>query len=191
MIIFSYKSLSIILLLASFSLGLSKEMLILDDLNNNGKTYQNQNWLFVSDGVMGGLSEGIVYKDSISNIPCYRMTGNVTTKNNGGFLMTRTLLKPNLKANDYTGIYIKVYGNSEDYFLHLKTSFTPAVWQYYGYKFKAVKKWKEIKVPFADFKRSNLYQPKSMSSQKIKNIAVVAGFNDYQSDICFSEIGFY
>ncbi|MDC1316052.1 CIA30 family protein [Alphaproteobacteria bacterium] len=166
-------------------------MLILDDLNNNGKTYQNQNWLFVSDGVMGGLSEGIVYKDSISNIPCYRMTGNVTTKNNGGFLMTRTLLKPNLKAKDYTGIYIKVYGNDEDYFLHLKTSFTPAVWQYYGYKFKAVKKWKEIKVPFANFKRSNLYQPKSMSSQKIKNIAVVAGFNDYQSDICFSEIGFY
>ena len=171
--------------------NLKSETMILDNLENPGKTTQNQNWSFFTDGVMGGLSEGTIYQDSILGTPCYRMTGNVTTENNGGFLMTRTFIKPNIKAKEYTGIYIKVYGNGEDYFLHVKTPFTPAVWQYYGYKFKTSNEWLKIKAPFSDFKRSNFYQPKTMINHKIKNVAVVAGFNDYKSDICFAEIGFY
>ena len=57
-------------------------MFVLDDLTNSGKTLQNQEWSFFTDGVMGGLSQGNVSKDNISGKSCYRMQGNVTTENN-------------------------------------------------------------------------------------------------------------
>ena len=49
----------------------------LDDLTNPGKTSQGQSWTFITDGVMGGLSEGqanILIED---NIKCYKMYENV------------------------------------------------------------------------------------------------------------------
>ena len=48
-----------------------------------------------------------------------------------------------------------------------------------------------IKAPFKRFKKSNFYQPKSILGQKIKSIGLVAGFEDFQSDICLGEIGLY
>ena len=37
----------------------------------------------------------------------------------------------------------------------------------------------------------NFYQPKSIIGQKIKSIGLVAGFDDFNSDICLGEIGFF
>ena len=62
---------------------------------------------------MGGLSEGKAIISSIENIPCYKMTGNVTTENNGGFIQIRTIIDPLIKTKDYTGIYLKIFGNSK------------------------------------------------------------------------------
>ena len=59
---------------------------ILDDLTNPGITSQGERWTFITDGVMGGLSEGNAEISSIDGVPCYKMTGNVTTENNGGFI---------------------------------------------------------------------------------------------------------
>ena len=147
--------------------------------------------VFFIDGVMGDLSEGKVKVDQINNLPCYRMTGNVTTENNGGFIQIRSLFKPTISANDYQGIYLKVYGNNKKYFLHIRTAFTVAPWQYYAYGFNVQSNWIEIKAPFSNFKKSNFYQPKKLVNQKIKSIGLVAGFDDFQADICLAEIGLY
>ena len=58
--------------------------LIIDNLENPGKTIQSEYWSFFTDGVMGGLSQGKAIISSDNDIPCYKMTGDVTTKNNGG-----------------------------------------------------------------------------------------------------------
>ena len=53
---------------------------ILDDLTNPGITSQGERWTFITDGVMGGLSQGranIILEDITS---CYKMIGDVTTK---------------------------------------------------------------------------------------------------------------
>ena len=49
----------------------------------------------------------------------------------------------------------------------------------------------KIKAPLKDFKKSNFYQPKNIRGQNIKSVGLVAGFDNFRSDICLSEIGFY
>ena len=165
--------------------------LILDNLENPGETTQSQYWSFFTDGVMGGLSQGKAIISSDDGIPCYKMTGDVTTENNGGFIQIRTILKPSIEAKKYEGIYLKVKGNNQKYSVHVRTPLSIAPWQYYSYSFYLEKKWIEIKAPFNKFKRSNQYQPKNLSEQKIKTLGLVAGFNDFYADICLAEIGFY
>ena len=127
----------------------------------------------------------------IDNVACYRMTGNVTTENNGGFIQIRTLINPEIDAANHDGIYLKVYGNNKKYSLHIRTPFTLAPWQYYFYKFEAKNNWMEIKVPFNKFEKSNFYQPKKLPNQKLKTIGLVAGFDNFKADVCLAEIGFY
>ncbi|MDC3050111.1 CIA30 family protein [Candidatus Pelagibacter sp.] len=165
--------------------------MILDQLENPNLTTQSQKWNFVTDQVMGGVSTGKVKVDYINGIKCYRMTGDVSTKNNGGFIQIRAKLSPEINSKDYNGVYVKVYGNQKNYNLHLRTGLTLAPWQYYSYTFATTKNWSEIRAPLNEFKKSNFYQPKSILGQKIKSVGLVAGFDDFKSDICLSEIGFY
>ena len=165
--------------------------MILDDLSTPGVTSQKQNWAFFTDGVMGGLSQGKAVITNIDGKDCYHMTGNVTTENNGGFIQIRNQLKPSISTKKYKGIYIKVYGNNDNYSIHLRTALTMAPWQYYKFNFKTEDKWNEIKAPFDEFKKSNAYQPSNLVGQNIKSIGLVAGFKDFVADVCLSEIGFY
>ncbi len=168
----------------------SKDM-ILDELNKPKLTNQSQKWIFITDQVMGGLSTGKFIVDKVDGVICYKMTGDVSTKNNGGFIQIRTKLSPEINSKDYSGVYIKVFGNDRNYNLHLRTGLTLAPWQYYSYSFFSSKKWIEIKAPFIEFKKSNFYQPKSILGQNIKSVGLVAGFDNFKSDICLGEIGFY
>ncbi len=165
--------------------------MILDKLKNPKLTNQSQQWIFITDQVMGGVSTGKFIVESIDGVKCYRMTGDVSTKNNGGFIQIRVKLSPEINSKDYDGVYVKVYGNKKNYNLHLRTGLTLAPWQYYSYTFATSKNWTEIRAPFEQFKKSNFYQPKSILGQNIKSVGLVAGFDDFKSDICLSEIGFY
>ena len=167
------------------------EDMILDQLKNPKLTNQSQKWNFVTDQVMGGVSTGKFIVEEVDGMKCYRMTGNVSTKNNGGFIQIRTKLSPEINSNDFNGVYIKVYGNEKSYNLHLRTGLTLAPWQYYSYTFTTTKNWIEIRAPLKEFKKSNFYQPKSILGQNIKSIGLVAGFDNFKSDICLGEIGFY
>ena len=184
------KVIFLILFLLYHSKVSSKNM-ILDKLINPKFTNQSQKWNFITDQVMGGISTGTFKIDKVNEVKCYRMIGDVSTKNNGGFIQIRAKLNPEINSEDYDGVYIKVYGNEKNYNLHLRTGLTLAPWQYYSYSFVATKNWIEIKAPFKKFKKSNFYQPKSILGQNIKSVGLVAGFNDFKSDICLSEIGFY
>ena len=172
------------------SIVYSEEM-ILDQLKNPKITNQSQKWNFITDQVMGGVSTGKFIVEKVDGEICYRMTGDVSTKNNGGFIQIRAKLSPQINTKVYDGVYLKVYGNEKNYNLHLRTGLTLAPWQYYSYTFTAIKNWSEIRAPFKQFKKSNFYQPKSIIGQSIKSVGLVAGFDDFKSDICLSEIGFY
>ena len=184
------KIIFLILFLVFHSNVFSKDM-ILDQLKSPKLTNQSQKWNFITDQVMGGVSTGKFIVERVDGVMCYRMTGDVSTKNNGGFIQIRTKLNPEVSSKEYNGVYIKVYGNEKNYNLHLRTELTLAPWQYYSYTFTSTKNWIKIRAPFEKFKKSNFYQPKSLLGQSIKSVGLVAGFDDFESDICLSEIGFY
>ena len=184
------KAIVLILFLLCQSNVSSKDM-ILDQLKNPKLTNQSQEWNFITDQVMGGVSTGKFMVENVDGVMCYRMTGDVSTRNNGGFIQIRAKLNPEINSNDYDGVYLIVYGNEKNYNLHLRTGLTLAPWQYYSYTFATTKNWSEIRAPFKQFKKSNFYQPKSLLGQNIKSVGLVAGFDDFKSDICLSEIGFY
>ena len=184
------KIIFLILFLLCQSNAFSNDM-ILDQLKNPKLTNQSQQWNFITDQVMGGVSTGKFIVEQVDGVSCYRMTGDVSTKNNGGFIQIRAKLNPQINSKDYDGVYVKVYGNEKQYNLHLRTGLTLAPWQYYSYTFTTKKKWIKIRAPFEQFKKSNFYQPKSILGQSIKSVGLVAGFEDFKSDICLSEIGFY
>jgi hypothetical protein len=181
----------LLLIFTGLSFEGSSSNFILDNLGNPGTTTQGQNWSFFTDGVMGGLSEGQAIISSEDNIPCYKMTGNVTTENNGGFIQIRTPINPIINAAQYEGIYLRVKGNNKKYSIHIRTPLTIAPWQYYSYSFKLSNQWSEIKVPFFEFKKSNFYEPKSLYEQSITYIGLIAGFDNFYADICLAEIGFF
>ncbi len=69
-------------------------------------------WSAISDQVMGGISEVYFYELEENGKNFYRLEGNVSTENNGGFIQSRVNL--NIKTNDFEGVRIKVRGNNNE-----------------------------------------------------------------------------
>ena len=152
--------------------------------------FQNpEKWTFVSDKVMGGVSSGKVFFNSKDNKNFAYISGNVSTKNNGGFIQFRT--KTKLKNTNFEGIKIKVRGNNSEYFIHVRTGTTIFPWDYYASSFTASSQWKVVTLPFSSFKKSSWRLPTKVRSSKIKSIGVVAFGKDFQAEIDLANIKLY
>jgi hypothetical protein len=81
------------------------------------------------------------------------MTGTVSTENNGGFIQMRLDLPPGAAAGA-TGVRLIVRGNSQRYFVHLRTSGTRLPWQYYQAGFEVGPDWAEVRLPLEAFRPS-------------------------------------
>ena len=69
------------------------------------------------------------------------MTGSVSTENNGGFIQfRRTITLP----ETLTGLRLRVRGNNQRYFVHIRTGGTVLPWQYYSAEFFASENWDDI-----------------------------------------------
>ena len=168
--------------------NLNSETMIIDNLTPE----KNQQWVFFTDRVMGGVSSGKLEIGSEDGSKYYRMTGNVSTANNGGFIQFQTDLSNISNTEEvFNGIKIKVRGNNENYQIFIRTNLTVLPWQYYSSEFYASNQWKEIKLPFKSFKRSNFYQPKNINNTDIRTLGIVAYGKDYSADLNVGLIEFY
>ena len=129
-----FKFIFLLLIISSEARG---ETIFKDNFENPEK------WLFITDQVMGGFSSGKVEFISINNNLHARMTGNVSTKNKGGFIQVRRKLeKLNLEGSKFIEIIAK--GNNQNYFIHLRSSGTFLPWQYYQISFKVLNNFKKF-----------------------------------------------
>ena len=170
-------------------------LLLIITIEAQGKTIFKDNfekpekWLFISDQVMGGVSSGKVEFISINNSLHARMTGNVSTKNKGGFIQVRRKLENlNLEGSKFIEIIAK--GNNQNYFIHLRTSGTFLPWQYYQISFKVLNNFKTFKLPINEFKRSSVFLSKNINPRNITSIGIVAFGKDHTADIYIREISF-
>ena len=144
------------------------------DLLEKKATLENfpKEWEFVSDQVMGGVSTGKIDLLNPSDERFIRLSGNVSTENNGGFIQFRSEF--NFEKDDYKGIRIRARGIPSEYYVHIRTNLLFLPWQYYSGKFTVKENWENIEILFDEFKKSNFYQPAKFDSSQIKSIGFVA-----------------
>ena len=128
--------------------------------NAKNLVYEN-NWAYLADTVMGGISQG----GAEFAAGALRLTGQVSTKNNGGFIQVRTRIDPS-ETSDKTGIRIKVKGNGEIYYLHVRNASARLPWHYYTASFQTSEKWQDITIPFDEFEKSATFMPKKLNFSK-------------------------
>jgi len=163
-------------------------ILILTMSNNvsaKNLVYEN-NWAYLADTVMGGVSRG----GAEFSAGALRLTGQVSTKNNGGFIQVRTRIDPT-EAVGKSGIKIKVKGNGDVYYLHVRNASARLPWQYYTASFKTSEKWKDISISFDEFEKSATLMPRKLKPESIKTIGLVAYGKDHEADVSIANLEFY
>ena len=144
-------------------------------------------WVPFSDQVMGGISEVNVYELEEEGMSFYRLEGNVSTENNGGFIQVRAGV--NLRNKNIEGIRIMVRGNNNEYFLHLRSP-RMLPWNYYSANFYASQEWMVIDLPLSSFEYSR-DSSKSFNSSKIKTIGLVAFGKDFFAQVDLAGVELY
>ena len=151
---------------------------------------KSHKWSYVSDQVMGGKSTGRAELDITQKSAVMRLTGNVSTENNGGFIQIRTDYSKVI-SQKISGLQITVKGNLENYFIHIRTTGTIRPWHYYFQVFKTKSDWEVIKMPFNKFERSASILTKDLNPANLRSIGIVAFGKDHTADIYVKDLRFY
>ena len=141
-------------------------------------------WRYFQDDVMGGVSQG----QALAEGAAIRLTGTVSTENNGGFIQVRTDLPDGLPP-DVTAIHLRVRGNGERYFIHLRSRATRLPWQYYQMGFETGPNWSVVSLPLARFVPSARQLPRPIAAQDIRSLGLVAFGRDHRADVAVSALG--
>jgi hypothetical protein len=167
------------------------ELIIDDRKTGDLHAISGNEWNLVTDGVMGGVSKGQLSLDSIEAHPCLRMRGDVRLENNGGFVQIALDLSDDViqDISKYSGVFIEVYGNNEQYNIHLRTQDIWLPWQSYRATFTATPEWKTLYVPFAEFTPYRI--DKALNKRRLKRIGLVAIGRKFNADLCIGKVGFY
>ena len=166
--------------LSFFCLNLSA--MIIDNLND-----VRANWSAISDQVMGGISEVNFYEIEEDGKKFYRLEGDVSTENNGGFIQSSVGVYINSK--DFEGIRLKIRGNNNEYFVHLRAP-RMMPWNYYYAEFYATNEWQIIELPLSSFKYSR-NQKQGIDFRTIRSIGLVAYGKDFTAQLDIANIELY
>ena len=158
---------------------------IIDDLSREPPlSTVGSRWQLISDRVMGGVSNGTMVREVVAGRPAIRMRGDVSLENNGGFVQIALDLSPEGNAVDaraWRGMELDVFGNGEDYGVHLRTQDLERPWQSYRQGFRAEPRWQAIQLPFQDFvpHRTDI----SLNLARLKRLGIVAIGRAFSADL--------
>tara|TARA_B100001559_G_scaffold8936_1_gene7935 strand:+ start:2703 stop:3278 length:576 start_codon:yes stop_codon:yes gene_type:complete len=176
----------LLMIIIFFSQPLKGKDLMIDDFQSR----ENTRWDFITDQVMGGVSTGKLLFKNQNEDGYLHLTGNVSTKNKGGFIQARTSLEKVL-TNDIKGIKIRAKGNVTKYYLHLRTTGTILPWHYYQAEFNVQEDWSDISIPLINFKKSGGFLRNKIKPKSLKSIGIVAYGRDHIADLSVSLLSFY
>jgi hypothetical protein len=131
----------------------------------------SERWVYLADTVMGGVSEGSANIIDTPEGQAIKLFGKVSTQ--------------------FKGIKLKVKGNGDEYFVHIRNSSSKLPWHYYSKSFIAKNEWQVIELPFSEFLRSSNFIRKKMKVESIKTIGLVAYGKDYEADVSILNMSFY
>ena len=138
-------------------------------------------WRYAADTVMGGISTGRGWvEDGV-----LRLQGTVSTANNGGFIQIRTDLPDGLSGDT---VQLRVRGNGERYFIHLRSIHSTRPWLSYRAGFETTGDWTDITLPLNAFTPSRDSLPAQIQREDVRSIGVVAFGRDHEADVRVSHI---
>jgi hypothetical protein len=141
-------------------------------------------WSYLADTVMGGVSEGQARLEG----GALRLTGRVSTANRGGFIQARTEMPGGLPAGA-AALRLRVRGNGERYFVHLRTVRTRLPWQYYQQGFETGPDWAEVVLPLSGFAPSGRMMAGAVRPEEVRSVGLVAYGRDHVADVALAALG--
>lgn len=172
---------------------MSPAAIMIDDLSQPFPRAANgMDWQMLSDAVMGGVSSGRVTAETVAGRRAVRMRGDVRLENNGGFIQIALDLAPpggTVDASGYTGLAAEVFGNGEEYGLHLRTPDIARPWQSYRQSFRAEREWREVRLPLSGFVPHRIDVP--LDVRRLRRLGLVAIGRAFTADLAVSGIRFY
>lgn len=140
-------------------------------------------WQLVTDQVMGGISKGVMGREMVAGRAAIRVRGDVSLENNGGFIQAVLDLSPTahvVDASGWDGIAIDVFGNGEDYGVHLRTDYLARPWQSYRQNFTASAEWRTVVLRLSAFAPYRTDTP--LDKRRLRRIGLVAIGRDFRCD---------
>jgi len=144
-------------------------------------------WDYVADTVMGGVSSGGAVFRGEGGIRFVHLTGEVSTRNNGGFIQVRMRL-PDPLPDDADSVTVSVRGNGERYFIHLRSSVSRVPWHYYQAEFPTSPTWQDVRIPIAAFEPSNPTLPDTVPPGTITGLGIVAFGREHRADVSVARV---
>jgi hypothetical protein len=158
---------------------------IIDDLSRDPPLSTiGTRWRLFTDRVMGGVSNGTMVREQVAGRPAIRMRGDVSLENNGGFVQISLDLAPDGQAVDvsaWSGLELDIFGNGEEYSVHLRTSDLTRPWQSYRQSFRADAQWRTIPFRFQEFVPYRTDIP--LNTRRLRRIGVVAIGRAFSADL--------
>ena len=171
-------------------LGIPSFVWASNSLIEDFKSQPETRWRFISDTIMGGVSTGKIGFLEDNGDAYARMTGNVSTENNGGFIQFRMKLPKPLPEKSL-GLRLAVRGNAQRYFVHLRTAGTFLPWQYYQSGFDVSNGWAEVLLPFKEFKASGAFLKSTPSPEDLQSVGIVAFGRNHEAEIDVREVSYF
>ena len=169
---------------------LGTDSLIIDDFSMAPETNIGGRWSYVSDRVMGGVSNGSGAYEVLDDRLSIRLFGDVSTDNNGGFIQVSLRVDGRrLNAKQYSGIEIDVQGNGENYNVHVTTTRSFPPWRFYKHTFPTTSEWTRLRLPWSDFTSETFRNPLDPST--INRLNLTAYARDFTADLAVSRIALY
>lgn len=152
-------------------------------------------WEGFTDQVMGGRSNmsSRIVKDS--DEPRLLMQGDVSLRNNGGFIQMRLKLaeRPSsYDASSHKGIRISVRGKPGDgYYIFLRTRQTRFPWKYFSAPFFITEEWQTIDLEWDKFESGKYGRTGSLKPDQLVSIAITAAFREFSPFLEVRDISFF
>lgn len=148
-------------------------------------------WRLVTDQVMGGLSVGTMTRETIAGRTAIRLRGDVRLENDGGFVQIALDLAPGgrvVDASAWCGIELDVFGNDEEYAVHLRTDALIRPWQSYRQGFTAAAAWRTLHLSFDRFVAHRTDMP--LDTRRLRRLGVVAIGRAFSPDLALAGVRF-
>ena len=172
---------------------MSKSRLVLSNFEaEQAVILPSARWRGFSDRVMGGVSDAEFAKATVGGKRCIRLTGRVTRDSGGGFIQMALDLGSrgaDFDGSAYTGVEFLVYGNDEDYNVHVRTADCGWYDDSYRATVRVASRWQPLRIPWTGFTPNGVSVP--LNPARLQRIALLGWMREFTADVALAEAALY